>query len=188
MATIIAQGAAFFAGIIWLQRMNPLFAVNYLHLRFDRDIFAHSLKIGLPTGIQQMLVAAGMMALTRIVNDFGTNAIAAFTAAGRIDSFAMMPAMNLSMAMSTFVGQNIGAGRHARVRSAIRTGLVMSLVLSLAISALIIGLSTPLLRLFTNDPAVLSIGRDYLFIVGGFYIAFMIMFIFNGALRARATH
>lgn len=183
VATVISQGVSFIGGIIYLQRMNPLFKVNYFKLRFDKDIFLHSITIGLPTGVQQMFVAAGMIALTRIVNQFGTNALAAFTAAGRIDSFAMMPAMNLSMAMSTFVGQNIGAGKHARVKLAIKTGIVMSVGISIVVSFLVIVLSKPLLMLFTNDPAVISIGQDYLFVVGGFYSAFMLMFIFNGALR-----
>lgn len=182
-ATVLAQGLSFLGGIVYLQRINPLFKVNYLKLRFDRDIFINSIKIGLPTGVQQMMVAAGMMALTRIVNHFGTDAIAAFTAAGRIDSFAMMPAMNLSMAMSTFVGQNIGAGKHDRVKSAIKTGMLMSLAIACVISIVVITFSYPLLKLFTNDPTVVSIGHDYLLIVGGFYITFMMMFIFNGALR-----
>jgi putative MATE family efflux protein len=182
-ATVIAQGVAFFGGIIYLQRINPLFKVNYFKLRFDREIFKESLMIGLPSGVQQMLVAAGMMALTRIVNLFGTDALAAFTAAGRIDSFAMMPAMNLSMAISTFVGQNIGAGKHERVRSAMKTIILMSVVISLIISFIVIVFSKPLLGLFTNDAAVIAIGQHYLFIVGGFYLAFMLMFIFHGALR-----
>jgi putative MATE family efflux protein len=183
LATVIAQGCSFIGGIVYLQRINPLFRVNYLKLRFDRDIFVKSISIGLPTGIQQMLVAAGMMALLRIVNQFGTDAVAAFTAAGRIDSFALMPALNLSMAMSTFVGQNIGAGKHDRVHAAIRTGLVMSTIIAVTISGIVILFSRSLLRLFTTDAAVISIGRNYLLIVGGFYLAFMLMFIFNGALR-----
>lgn len=183
LATVIAQGCSFIGGILYLQRINPLFRVNYLKLRFDRDIFLKSISIGFPTGIQQMLVAAGMMALLRIVNQFGTDAVAAFTAAGRIDSFALMPAMNLSMAMSTFVGQNIGAGKHERVHSAIRTGLVMSAAIAAAISGIVILFSSSLLRLFTSDASVISIGQNYLLIVGGFYLAFMLMFIFNGALR-----
>jgi len=182
-ATVIAEGFSFVGGIIYLQAINPLFRVNYLKLRFDKSIFMDSISIGLPTGAQQMFVAAGMMALTRIVNQFGTNAIAAFTAAGRIDSFAMMPAMNLSMAMSTFVGQNIGAGKHERVKAAIKTSIFISLIISVIISVSVILFSSPLLRLFTNDLDVISIGKDYLFIVGGFYFAFMLMFIFNGALR-----
>ncbi len=182
-ATVIAQGFSFIGGIVYLHRKNPLFRVNYLKLRFDRELFVNSLKIGLPTGAQQMLVATGMMALLRIVTQFGSDAIAAYTAAGRIDSFMMMPAMNLSMAMSTFVGQNIGAGKHDRVRTAIKTGMLMSLAIAAFISFLVITFSNHLIRLFTHDQAVIDIGRQYLVIVGGFYIAFMIMFIFNGALR-----
>lgn len=183
LATVIAEGFSFAGGIIYLQRMNPLFKVNYLKLNFDKDIFINSVKIGLPTGVQQMFVAAGMMALTRIVNQFGTNAIAAFTAAGRIDSFAMMPAMNISLAMSTFVGQNIGAKKHERVNGAIKTGLLLATAIALVVSFIVIVFSGPLLRLFTTDLAVISIGKDYLLIVGGFYLAFAWMFIFNGALR-----
>ncbi len=183
VATVISHGFSFLGGVVYLQRINPLFKVDYLKLRFDREIFMNSIRIGLPTGIQQMFVAAGMMALTRIVNLFGTEVLAAFTAAGRIDSFAMMPAMNLSMAMSTFVGQNIGAGRHDRVRGAIKTALFMSGCIAVTISVIVIVFSASLLRLFTNDEAVISIGRNYLVITGGFYLAFMVMFIFNGALR-----
>jgi putative MATE family efflux protein len=182
-ATVIAQGFSFIGGIVYLHRKNPLFRVNYMKLRFDSEIFVNSLKIGLPTGAQQMLVATGILALLRIVTRFGSDAIAAYTVAGRIDSFMMMPAMNLSMAMSTFVGQNIGAGKHDRVRAAIKTGLLMSSVIAVCISILVIVFRDSLIRLFTHDPAVLAIGRSYLVIVGGFYIAFMVMFIFNGALR-----
>lgn len=182
-ATVIAQGFSFLGGILYLQKKNPLFRVNYLKLRFNKAIFLDSVKIGLPAGMQQMLVAAGMMALSRIVNHFGTDAIAAFTIAGRIDSFALMPAINLSMAMSTFVGQNIGAGHFERVKAAIKTGLVLSSVIALVLSFLVILFSSPLLGFFTDDAGVLAIGKDYLFIVSGFYLAFMIMFIFNGALR-----
>ncbi|MBN2435162.1 MAG: MATE family efflux transporter [Spirochaetes bacterium] len=183
IATVLAQGISFIGGIIYLQKINPLFAVNYLKLRFDKDIFVKSIKIGLPTGAQQMFVAAGMMALTRIVNQFGTNALAAFTAAARIDSFAVMPAMNFSLAMSTFVGQNIGAGKLERVNSAIRIGLIFAVFCALTVSLSVICFSNQLMLLFTSDVEVISIGQEYLFIVSGFYIAFMIMFIFNGALR-----
>ncbi len=183
LATVIAQGFSFIGGMLYLQRINPLFRVNYLKLRFDKDIFLKSIMIGIPTGIQQMIVSIGMMALTRIVNNFGENALAAYTAAGRIDSFAMMPGMNLSMAMSTFVGQNIGAGKHERVRSAIRTSIFMSTIIAILISIIIIVFSRPLMLLFVDDPDVVSIGRNYLLIVGRFYLAFMLMFIFTGTLR-----
>ncbi len=183
LATVISQGISFILGIIYLHKKNHLFRVNYFKLRFSKKIFLRSIKIGLPSGVQQMLVAAGMMALMRIVNNFGTDAIAAFTVAGRIDSFAMMPAMNLSMAMSTFVGQNIGAGKIDRIKTGVRSGLVFSLIISTVLSFTIIFTGKYLLKIFTNDPTVIAIGVDYFYIVAPFYVAFSTMFIFNGALR-----
>ncbi|MDR1997979.1 MAG: MATE family efflux transporter [Candidatus Margulisbacteria bacterium] len=183
LATIISQGVSFLGGMLYLQRINPLFRVNYFKLRFDKDIFVKSMQIGLPSGVQQMLVAAGMMVLHKLVNGFGTNAVAAFTAAGSIDAFAMMPAMNLSMAMSTFVGQNIGAGRHARVQGAVKAGLLMAAAIAVLVSLVVVIFSGPLVGLFATDPAVLAVGRDYLRIVGCFYLPFMLMFVYTGVLR-----
>ncbi|GBR76127.1 MATE family efflux transporter [Candidatus Termititenax persephonae] len=182
-ATVISWGVSFIGGIYYLHRINRLFRVNYFRLRFAREIFARSMQIGLPSGVQQMLVAAGMMVLHRLVNGFGTSALAAFTAAGSIDAFAMMPAMNLSMAMSTFVGQNIGAGRRDRVRGAVKAGLVMSALIATGVSLLVVGCGKWLLLIFTAEPLVLSMGQDYLRIVGSFYLPFMLMFIYTGCLR-----
>jgi putative MATE family efflux protein len=182
-ATIISQGVSFLGGLYYLQRINRLFRVNYWRLRFDREIFTRSMQIGLPSGVQQMLVAAGMMVLHRLVNGFGTNALAAFTAAGSIDAFAMMPAMNLSMAMSTFVGQNIGAGKQDRVQGAVKVGLLLAAAIAVAVSLVVVFFSKWLLLIFTSEPAVLAVGRDYLHIVGSFYLPFMLMFIYTGVLR-----
>lgn len=150
---------------------------------FDYPIFKKSLAIGLPSGVQMMLVSIGMMAVTRIVNGFGTNAVAAFTAAGRLDTFAVMPAMNFSAAISTFVGQNLGAKKPERVKKGFRTTLLMSCAVSLIISITVILFGRQMISLFNSDPAVIGIGVNYLAIVGAFYILFTVMFVTNGVLR-----
>ncbi len=183
IATVIAQGVSFIGGLYYLKRKNPMLVPRLRKIRFDKEIFRLSVKIGLPSGIQQMLVAAGMMALTRLVNNFGTDAIAAFTAAGRIDAFAMMPAMNMSIAVSTFVGQNIGAGKMDRVWKGLRAGLIISSIISIVISLIVILGGDHLINMFNGDKNVIDIGQSYLLIIGGFYIVFSTMFIFNGALR-----
>jgi putative MATE family efflux protein len=183
LATIISQGVSFVGGLYYLQKINRLFRVNYWRLRFDREIFTRSMQIGLPSGVQQMLVATGMMVLHRLVNGFGTSAVAAFTAAGSIDAFAMMPAMNLSMAMSTFVGQNIGAGKQDRLKGAVRSGLLMAAAIAVTVSLFVVLFSKWLLLIFTAEPEVLRIGRSYLHIVGSFYLPLMLMFIYTGTLR-----
>lgn len=182
-ATVIAQAFSFLLAVIYLNRSHPVLKFRLKGFEFDREILKKSLAIGLPSGVQQMLVAAGMMALTRLVNGFGTDAVAAFTAAGRVDTFAVMPAMSLSIAISTFVGQNIGAGKLERVKRGMRMSLYISGATSLLTTLLVVVFGWHLISMFNSDPAVIAIGSRYLLIVGGFYIVFSSMFVINGALR-----
>ncbi|NLM38207.1 MAG: MATE family efflux transporter [Firmicutes bacterium] len=182
-ATVIAQAVSFLVGQFYLTRRFELFRFDLKKMTFDRTIFLTTLKIGLPTGIQQTLVATGMMALSRIVNQFGTAAVAAYTAAGRIDSFASMPAMNLSAALSAFVGQNLGAGKPERVKRGYLSALAMAIAIALATTVTVALFGRELIALFNADSEVIAIGASYLIIVGSFYPVFAWMFITNGVLR-----
>lgn len=183
IATVISQFGAFVSAVIYLNRTHKIIKFSIKNLTFDRDIFFKSIRIGLPTGIQQTFVAVGMMALISIVNRFGTNVIAAYSVATRIDSLASMPAMNFSAALSTFVGQNIGAKKIDRVRSGFLATLKMSSILSVIVSAVVLIFGDFIVRLFTTDPEVIRIGKEYLVIVGAFYIVFSSMFIIAGVMR-----
>jgi putative MATE family efflux protein len=177
-ATIISQGIAFAASLVYMQRSrHEVLHIDVRRMAFDRQIFARSMRIGLPSGGQQTLVAAGFMALARLVNGFGTDAMAAYTAAGRLDSFAGMPAMNFAMALTTFVGQNLGAGKPDRVRRGFRATLLMSGTFALAATLLMVFAKEPLIRIFNTDPAVVTIGSRYLLIVGSCYVLFSTMFV-----------
>jgi len=182
-ATVAAQGTAFIFLVLYLNSRHPVLTFRLRGLEFDREIFRKGVMLGLPSGVQQMMVAGGMMALTRIVNGFGTDAVAAFTAAGRVDTFAVMPAMSLSMAISTFTGQNMGAGKMERVKKGLRTALYISGATSLLTTLVVVVFGWHLISMFNSDPAVVAIGARYLLIVGGFYIVFSSMFVINGALR-----
>lgn len=183
VATVLAQGVSFVVGWIILSRKSELFRFNLSEMHFDREILLKSLAIGMPSGIQQVMVAIGSMVLVGLVNRFGTDAIAAFTAAGRIESFAMMPAMNISMAISTFVGQNIGAGREDRVKEGVRVAFLLGNSIAIVMSLLMVFFAAPLVMVFNRDPGVVRIGQEYMWIVAPFYVAFMTMFVYNGALR-----
>lgn len=183
VATIIAQAGAFFTLVLYLNRRNELLKFNPLQMRFDRAVFLRSVQIGLPTGFQQTFVALGMLALYKVVNMFGTTVIAAYAVAMRIDSFASLPAMNFSAALSSFVGQNIGAGQFERVRRGLSATLRMTTIYSLSVTVIAWLFSAPIMRMFTSDEAVVAIGRDYLHIVSIFYVLFSAMFVLNGMLR-----
>jgi len=182
-ATMGAQVIGAVISITYLNRSHAVVNLRFFKMVFDRMIFKQSLKIGLPSGLQQVFVALGMVALIRIVNEFGTNAMAAYTIAGRIDSFASLPAMSFSMALSSFVGQNIGAGKLNRVKTGLKSTLLMSCIITLAVTVLIGLFSTPLMKAFTKDPEVVAIGANYLIIICSFYLLFTIMFTFTGLLR-----
>lgn len=183
IATIISQAGAFFTLILFLNRKNELLIFRPLKMVFDKDIFVKSIKIGLPTGLQQTFVAVGMLALYKVVNIFGTTTIAAYTVAMRIDSFASLPAMNFSAALSSFVGQNIGAGKLERVTKGLFATLWMTAIISIVVTLVAFLFSTSIMQLFTNDLEVIEAGKSYLYIVSAFYILFSTMFVYNGVLR-----
>jgi len=124
-----------------------------------------------------------MVFVTGIVNSFGGNATAAFGAASRVDQIAFMPAMTLSLAVSTLSGQNIGAQKHERVRDVFIWGCLLSGGLTLLTSLLAVAVPGFLLRMFTNDAVVINMGTTYLRIVGSCYVFFAIMFVGNGIIN-----
>jgi putative MATE family efflux protein len=182
-ATLIAQGTAFMVAIFYLNRNHELIKFNIREFSFDWVIFKQSLRIGLPTGLQQTFVALGMMALMGIVNGYGTDVVAGYTAAGRLDSLAVIPSMVFSFALSTFVGQNIGAGKVDRVKKGLTRTMLMSAASAISITIVIIIFKYPLMRLFTPDQAVIDIGGEYLTIVTSFYLLFTGMFVYGGVMR-----
>ncbi len=183
IATVLAQGIALIGAIWYLNKYHKLIRISFFGMKFDREIFRKSIRIGLPTGLQQTFVALGLMALMGIVNTFGTDVIAAYSVAGRIDALVQLPAMNFAAALATFVGQNLGAGKPERVKHGLISTILMSSAISLTITLLVQLFPSQLMGLFTKDASVIAIGRQYLVIVSMFYIIFSAMFSINGVMR-----
>lgn len=124
-----------------------------------------------------------IMFLVNRLNDI--NVIAAYTAALRVDSLAMMPAMNFGMALSVFTGQNLGANKIDRVKKGLVSSLLMSSAVCIVITLVIFFLGHEIMQLFVKevDTEVIRIGTEYLVIVSSFYLFFNTMFNFNGVLR-----
>ncbi len=183
VATVIAQGVAFISGAVYLSYKHQIISFRISSLQFDRRIFTQSIRIGLPTGFQQTFVALGLMAMIRIVNNFDTNVLAAYTIASRIDALAAMPAMNLASALSAFVGQNMGAGKIDRIKKGFRSTLLMATGLSLFVMLGVYFGSEWIIGIFNKDHMVIKYGTDYLVIVSTFYIILSSIFVIHGALR-----
>jgi putative MATE family efflux protein len=183
-ATILAQGVSMIISFIYVQRSrHEVLHISWNMLKFDFEMFRNMLRIGLPTAVQLTLVSLGFVALTRIVTPFGTLVIAGYAAAARLDSFGLMPAMNLSMALSTFVGQNLGAGKPERVRRGFLATMAVSSAIALTTTVAMVGFGDKLIGIFSSDTEVIRIGAEYLLIVSSFYLVFSGMFITAGVLR-----
>jgi putative MATE family efflux protein len=181
-ATIIAQGVGLIAAIIWINK-NEMLRVRIKGIKFDLEVLKKSMRIGLPSGIQHVLFSLGMLAIFGIVNQFGVKVIAAYSGAMRLDSLAIMPAMNFSGALSTFVGQNMGAGKFDRVKRGLQATLGMSITSSFIISITMYFFGENLMSLFTSDPEVIQYGVDYLVISSSFYFVFSALFSVNAVMR-----
>lgn len=183
VATIISNIGTMVALLAYLQRKRHLVAPDWRHLGLDWWMSKLTLKIGIPSMVQQGLVSVGMLVVVGLVNAYGENGAAAFGAAMRIDQIAFMPAMTIGMAVSTLAGQNIGARQFGRVKEVFKWGLIIGCGITALGSLLVVGLPRVLLLAFLNDPAVIPIGVSYLRIVGGAYVLFALMFVSNGVIN-----
>ncbi|MDR2887264.1 MAG: MATE family efflux transporter [Bacteroidales bacterium] len=182
-ATLLANAIAFGLAAWWLNRTHKLIRISIKGLTFDREVFQQSLRIGLPTAIQHTLVAMGGIALMDIVNKFGTEVIAGYSVASRLDSLALVPAMSFSQALSTFTGQNIGANRHDRIRTGLTATIKMAGIVTVITTIIIVTCGHIIMSMFTTDQEVIRVGDQYLTTVSAFYLAFTMMFIYNGVTR-----
>lgn len=184
-ATVISVALASTLLTAYVYRRVPLLAVGRGQWIFDTQVFRQVLRIGVPSAVQQSVASLGFMAVQSLINSFGGATMAANTAAARLDSFALMPIMNLGMALSTFAGQNIGAGQIERVKRGLRATWVMTATCALSMSLMVYTFGPQLLQLFVRAEEVEVIGRgmEYLKIVSVFYLLFGTMSIFNSVLR-----
>ena len=184
-ATIVAQAVSVAVSLTYLNRKNHVLAFSFKKLIFDKRITLLIFKIGLPAIVQQSLVSLAHMLVLSIVNSFGAAATNALGAVARVDMFAFMPAMSMSVAVSTLTGQNIGAQKPERIKAVFGWGMIMTSIITVAISLVAVTFSGPILKAFGlgGDLKVMQIGSSYLHIVGACYICVGVMFVCGGVIN-----
>ena len=182
-ATVVSQGLGMCIALAYVNNTHPLLSIKKQDMLFDWKLFKESLKIGLPTSVQQCAIALGLIALLGIVNSFGTNTLTAYGAAGKIDTIITQAILTLSGALAAFCGQNIGAGRLDRVKKGVRFTMYTNIALGLLTFAAVYLFGNEMMRIFTKDIDVVAIGKEYLLIIGGFFIVHGALNVYNGALR-----
>lgn len=182
IATIIAQAFSWIFGIVYMRKRYEILRFSILKFKFDKEIFKKILKLGLPTGIQQTLFSIGIISLQSLVNSYGSDFIAGFNAANKIDTFAFMPIQSFSNAVTTFTGQNIGARKLERVHQGLKTAIALSVLVCILCLA-VIPAGPFLLGMFNSDPAVIEAGMIYLSNVMPTIALLAIVFSLNGVMR-----
>ena len=182
-ATVVSQGIGMCIALAYVNNTHPLLSIKKQDMLFDWKLFKESLKIGLPTSVQQCAIALGLIALLGIVNSFGTNTLTAYGAAGKIDTIITQAVLTLSGALAAFCGQNIGAGRLDRVKKGEQFTMYTNIALGLLTFAAVYLFGNEMMRIFTKDIDVVAIGKEYLLIIGGFFIVHGALNVYNGALR-----
>ena len=182
-ATVVSQGIGMCIALAYVNNTHPLLSIKKQDMLFDWKLFKESLKIGLPTSVQQCAIALGLIALLGIVNSFGTNTLTAYGAAGKIDTIITQAILTLSGALAAFCGQNIGAGRLDRVKKGVQFTMYTNVALGLLTFAAVYLFGNEMMRIFTKDIDVVAIGKEYLLIIVGFFIVHGALNVYNGALR-----
>ncbi|MBI3945852.1 MAG: MATE family efflux transporter [Armatimonadetes bacterium] len=182
-ASVVMQAANVAAMFVYLRRKDHILAMDWRHLGIHWPTAWLTIKIGLPSAIQHSLMSLGMLVVLRFVNAFGQNATAAIGAAMPIDQLAFMPSMTIGMAVSTLVGQNIGARKLERVRETFSWSALIAGGIGLLVS--LVAMSAPglLLRAFLNDAEAIRIGVGYLRIVSVSYVLLALVCVGNGVLN-----
>lgn len=154
--------------------------------KFDITILKNISKIAIPSIIQQSIVSVGNLFVQALVNSYGAIIIAGYAAATKVDSITILPMSNMSNAISTFTGQNIGAGKVERVRSGYKSAIIMIGIFCAIVTFILFLFGNRLIGIFVDSASnegVIAIGTQYVKIVSVFYFFMGLMVITNGVLR-----
>lgn len=183
LGTVIAQACSWLFGIWYINRNYPQLAIHPFNGAFDRELFREIIRIGLPSGIQMSLVALGSMCVLSKVNSYGKAFTAGFNVGNKLDTLAFLPTQSMAAAVTSFVGQNLGAGREDRARQGVRISVTLAVVWTVLSSAAVVWQCDPLSRAFSPDPAVIAASAQYLRCVMPPYVLFSTLFVLNSAMR-----
>lgn len=185
LATIIAQAVSSVLCLVYAFVKIPFIRLSKEDLVFDKEIAKTVGKFSFLTSIQQSIMTFGMVCVQGIVNTFGSDTIAAFTAAGKVDSIAYLPVQDFGNAFGTYVAQNKGAKKNDRIVQGVRSAVKTIIIFCIILSTFIYINSGNLMKIFVNasEINVIKLGIEYLSIISIFYVLIGFLFMFYGFFR-----
>ena len=183
LATMLSQFLAGFGSLLYAYHVIPYFHLEKRYLSPRWPMIWSAVRLGVPMALQWSLIAVSVTALQAVVNTFGATAVAAYTATNRLEQLVMQPYGSLSLALSTYCGQNMGARRMDRIKAGFRDSLLAMGVMAAAMTGIMFFFGSFFVRLFVSDEAVVSMGATALKITSIFYIFLGIIYVVRGVLN-----
>ena len=185
IATIISQAVSGAAILVLLTRTKDIYRLSWRELRLDWPILRRIFGVGLPAGIQSVITAFSNIFVQSYINVFGSDAMAGWASYNKLDQFIMLPMQSMAMAATTFVSQNVGAGKDRRADRGTGASLLLTCGITGSVIALLIVFAPSAVRLFSPDKEVIRYGVLFIRTNCGFLLFNCINHVLAGALRGR---
>ena len=182
-ATIIAQALSAALAMYVLVKADGPYRVIFKDIKYNKAMIQRIVRLGIPTGLQQAITSFSNVFVQGYVNQFGSACMAGWSSYNKIDMFVMLPMMSISLASTTFVGQNIGAGQIARAKKGTRVATGMSILVTVVLMIPVMLFAREMVGMFNSDADVLSYGAMLIRLITPFYVLCCANQVYAGALR-----
>ena len=183
IATVISQLCSCVAGGVYMTRKYKLFRFSRAEFRFHMDKCRMIFEVGVPAALQQCVVSCGHLLVQRLVNSYGSDMIAAFASAQRIEQFIIVPIISFQAGMSMYAGQNTGAGRYDRVKTGLWQGTAMSVGVCAVLAAICTIFTPTFIALFGVEGTAFEYGCEYLRSMSPLFLVFSAYLVLLGMLQ-----
>lgn len=187
VATVISQICSAILVCITLIKTNDIYKLSIKNIRFHGDMLKRIIRVGLPAGLQSLMYSSSNVIIQSNMNQFGTDTIAAWTAYGKIDGIFWMTMNSFGISVTTFSGQNYGAGKYDRVKKGMRQCLLIAMVVAICLSSVLYFGGAYVYRLFTDEVEVIEIGLVILRFLAPTFITYVSIEILSGTLRGMGS-
>ena len=183
LATIIAQAISAVLCYLKLKSMGDIFDLNRTTIKLDPSMAMRILRIGIPSGVTQAIMATAGMIVLNLTNAMGEMVIACSVIIMRVDGFAMMPNMTFGQTMSVYTGQNVGAAKYDRVHEGVKQGSMIALSFAAAITAILLIFGRFLFDIFTDTPELVELAVSMMRIMALGYLGVAVTQVLGGVMR-----
>ena len=183
LATAIAQAISAVLCYLKLRSMRDIFDLKLRYLKLQKAVAGRILKLGVPSGVTQAIMASAGMVVMNLTNQMGEMVVACNVIVMRVDGFAMLPNLTFGQAMSVYTGQNVGAGKFDRVTKGVKQGTLIGLAFSATITGILLIFGRYLFDIFTNTDDLIDLANRMIRLMAVGYICVSVSQVLGGVMR-----